>query len=138
MEEDHGQSHFSIIVNNQGNIPLVACKDYRCEHPLQHSVMVAIDHLSSNSIYQRENLLLKYVETNKTKESYLLNGCSIYLTDEPCVMCAMALLHSRIENVFYLNSNPTFGSLGSIYKLHLLKKTNHRFNVYQLKQIENT
>ena len=50
-------------------------------------------------------------------------------------MCSMALLHSRISNVFYLNKNENFGSLGSIYKLHTLKKTNHRFNVYHLQQI---
>lgn len=124
-------------MNNQGNSPLVACQDYRNEHPLQHCTMVAIDYLSSNSIYLRENLLLKYIETkSKRKESYLLNGCSIYLTVEPCVMCAMALLHSRISNVFYINSNDLFGCLGSMHKLHLLKKTNHRFNVYQLKEID--
>lgn len=49
-------------------------------------------------------------------------------------MCAMALLHSRISNVFYLNQNQQMGALGSIYKLHTLKKTNHRFNVYHLEQ----
>jgi len=98
--------------------------------------MVAIDYLSSNSIYSRENLIGKLIEKKeKEKEKYLLNNCSIYLTCEPCIMCSMALLHSRISNVFYFNKNINFGSLGSIYKLHTLKKTNHRFNVYHLQQI---
>jgi tRNA(Arg) A34 adenosine deaminase TadA len=96
--------------------------------------MVAIDLLAANSIYSRENLIEKFIE-KKDKKNYLLNGCSIYLTHEPCIMCAMALLHSRIQNVYYLNKNLNYGALGSIYKLHTLKKTNHRFNVYHLQQI---
>jgi hypothetical protein len=67
MQENQRESHDAIIVNNEGQIPLVGCRDYRTEHPLQHSTMVAIDYLSSNSIY---------------------------LTHEPCVMCTMALIHS--------------------------------------------
>jgi tRNA(Arg) A34 adenosine deaminase TadA len=96
--------------------------------------MIAIDLLSENSIYLKENLLEKFLEKKSINKKYLLNGCSIYLTHEPCIMCSMALLHSRISNVFYLNKNENFGSLGSIYKLHTLKKTNHRFNVYHLQQ----
>ena len=132
MEENNGQSSsYAIIVDNQTNRPLVGCSDYRSEHPLQHSTMVAIDYLSSHSNYHRENLLENFIEKSP-KEKYLLNNCSIYLTIEPCIMCSMALLHSRIETVYYLHRNAQYGSLGSIYKLHSLKKTNHRFNVYHL------
>ncbi len=62
MEESEGESHYAIIVNNEEQIPLVGCRDYRDEHPLQHSTMVAIDYLSSNSIYLRENLIEKFIE----------------------------------------------------------------------------
>ncbi|CAF4801882.1 unnamed protein product [Rotaria sp. Silwood2] len=98
--------------------------------------MVAIDLLAANSVYLRENLVEKFIE-KKEKKAYLLNGCSIYLTHEPCIMCAMALLHSRISTVYYLNKNPNVGALGSMYKLHTLKKTNHRFSVYHLEQINS-
>jgi tRNA-specific adenosine deaminase 3 len=93
--------------------------------------MVAIDFLAANSVYSQPNLLEEFIE-KKEKKAYLLNGCSIYLTHEPCIMCAMALLHSRISTVYYINPNEDFGALGSLYKLHTLKKTNHRFNVYHL------
>jgi hypothetical protein len=62
MEENEGESHYAIIMNNEGNIPLVGCRDYHNEHPLQHSTTGAIDYLSSNSIYLRENLIEKFIE----------------------------------------------------------------------------
>ncbi|CAF2599828.1 unnamed protein product [Rotaria sp. Silwood2] len=136
IQENDKESHCAIIVDNERKIPLVASRDYRHEHPLQHSTMVAIDLLAANSVYLRENLVEKFIE-KKEKKAYLLNGCSIYLTHEPCIMCAMALLHSRISTVYYLNKNPNVGALGSMYKLHTLKKTNHRFSVYHLEQINS-
>ncbi|CAF1444710.1 unnamed protein product [Adineta steineri] len=137
IQDNDQDSHCAIIVDNEQQIPLVGTRDYRHEHPLQHSTMVAIDLLAANSIYSRENFLEKFLE-KKEKKAYLLNGCSIYLTHEPCIMCAMALLHSRISNVYYLKENQHVGALGSKYKLHTLKKTNHRFTVYQLEQINLT
>ncbi|UJR38549.1 hypothetical protein I4U23_031215 [Adineta vaga] len=137
IQGDDKEVHCAIIVDNDGQIPLVGTRDYRHEHPLQHSTIVAIDSLSKNSFYLRENLLEKFLEKSQPKKSYLLNGCSIYLTYEPCIMCSMALLHSRISNVYYLYRNQQYGALGSIYKLHTSKKTNHRFNVYQLETISN-
>ncbi len=77
--------------------------------------MIAIDLLS-------ENLIEKFVEKKEIKKAYWLNGCSIYLTHEPCIMYTMALPHSRISTVFYLNKNPHSEALGSIYRLHTLKK----------------
>ncbi|CAF0831851.1 unnamed protein product [Rotaria sordida] len=136
IQENDKESHYAIIVDNEKQIPLVGSRDYRHEHPLQHSTMVAIDLLAANPIYSRENLLKKFIE-KKDKKAYLLNGCSIYLTHEPCIMCAMALLHSRISTVYYLNKNSHIGALGSRYKLHTLKKTNHRFTVYHLEQINS-
>ncbi|CAF1260032.1 unnamed protein product [Adineta ricciae] len=135
IQDNDEESHCAIIIDNDGQIPLVGSRDYRQDHPLQHSTIVAIDYLSKNSFYHRENLLEKFIEKSEKKKAYLLNGCSIYLTHEPCIMCAMALLHSRISTVYYVKSNQQFGALGSIYKLNTLKKTNHRFLVYQLEDL---
>ena len=43
----------------------------------------------------------------------------------------MALLHSRINRVFYHDSNSFCGALGSKYKLHVQQGFNHHFEVYQ-------
>jgi tRNA-specific adenosine deaminase 3 len=46
-------------------------------------------------------------------------------------MCAMALLHSRIGRVVYALPDPAGGALGSVYRLHVHKQLNHRFDVWK-------
>ena len=67
-----------------------------------------------------------------TNTSYICTDCDVYLTHEPCMMCAMALLHSRVRRVFYLLPDPSLGALGSRVKLHTLHGINHRYEVFRL------
>jgi tRNA(adenine34) deaminase len=43
--------------------------------------------------------------------SWRLNGCTIYVTLEPCVMCLGAIMQSRIETIIYGASDPRFGAI---------------------------
>lgn len=63
---------------------------------------------------------------------YLCTGYSIYLLNEPCLMCSMALIHSRAKRVFYHLPSQPHGSLGTLTKLHTNKNLNHRFEAFQL------
>lgn len=66
---------------------------------------------------------------------YLCTGYDIYLTREPCIMCSMALTHSRARNIFF-NEKRSDGAVCSLVKLQAVKAINHHFQVYHIQSIE--
>ena len=59
-------------------------------------------------------------------KSWRLEGCTIYVTIEPCSMCAGTLLWTRIQRIDYGANDPKGGALGSSYNLFEVKNINHR------------
>ena len=62
-------------------------------------------------------------------ENWRLSGCSIYVSLEPCIMCAGAIVLSRMEHLYYAASDPKFGGCGSIFDIPTERRLNHRVNV---------
>ena len=60
-----------------------------------------------------------------------LTGCTLYVTKEPCPMCAGALLLSRIERVVYGVPDPKMGGNGGALSIHQLKEGFHRYTSVQ-------
>ena len=59
------------------------------------------------------------------KESWRLEKCTLYVTVEPCSMCAGTILWSRIKRVVYGTKDPKGGALGSSYNLFDQPNLNH-------------
>jgi tRNA(adenine34) deaminase len=58
-----------------------------------------------------------------------LNEASIYVTIEPCSMCAGALVLARIRHIYYGAKDPKAGACGSVVNIADHKKLNHRIKV---------
>ncbi len=61
--------------------------------------------------------------------NHRLTGCSLYVTLEPCAMCAMAMVHARIARVVFAASDPKTGAAGSVFDLLADPRHNHRVAV---------
>ncbi|MDR1942299.1 MAG: tRNA adenosine(34) deaminase TadA [Endomicrobium sp.] len=58
--------------------------------------------------------------------NYRLNGCDIYVTIEPCPMCAGALVNARIRKIFFGAFDKKAGACKSVFKITGSSKLNHR------------
>ena len=61
--------------------------------------------------------------------NYRLNGCTIYVTLEPCAMCAAALVHARIAKIAFGAFDPKAGACGSIFNIARHEKLNHKIEL---------
>ena len=58
-------------------------------------------------------------------ENYRLPECELFVTLEPCAMCAMALMHARFKRVVFAATDPKTGAAGSVVDLFAQPKLNH-------------
>ena len=58
-------------------------------------------------------------------QNYRLPGCTLYVTLEPCAMCAMALVHARLARVVFATPDPKTGAAGSVVDLFAEPRLNH-------------
>jgi tRNA(adenine34) deaminase len=61
--------------------------------------------------------------------NYRLNDCTLYVTLEPCAMCAGTMLHARLARVVFGAADPKTGAAGSVFDLLGTDKLNHRIAV---------
>jgi tRNA-specific adenosine deaminase 3 len=76
-------------------------------------------------------------DTGKNGHNYLLTSLTLFTTHEPCIMCSMALLHSRVKEVFYILPMARTGGCGGVACLPRLPSVNHRFTIGHWTEVEN-
>lgn len=83
--------------------------------------------IKDNSVFGHAEIIA-IRKANKKLNSWLLENCDIYVTLEPCTMCAGAILLSRMKRLLYATPEPKFGAAGSIINV-FNQAFNHRVEV---------
>jgi len=113
LASDTDEVPIGAVIVNQGKI---IGRGYNQTEMLKdataHAEMIAITAASNN-------LQSKY-----------LDECELYVTVEPCVMCAGAILLSRINKIYFGTFEPKFGACGSLFNITSSGKYNHTPEVY--------
>lgn len=133
---------FAVVVRN-GNAILEAFDEINM-HPLRHSAMNLIDKMSASQgggmWYKNDSMPMNQ---SYDPSLYLCTDCEVYLTNEPCIMCAMALLHSRVKRVIFYNhsSNNMLANCCPLdksfseKKIHTNPDMNHRFEAWKISEL---
>ncbi len=67
----------------------------------------------------------------KALSNYRLGGCTLYVTLEPCAMCAGAMIHARLDRLVYAAPDPKAGACGSVLQVLNHPQLNHQMQVEQ-------
>lgn len=102
---------------------LFVAEDSRDTHPLNHSVMVAIEKVANSELKRRN-------QGEVDDLGYLCHNLLFYTTHEPCTMCAMALVHSRIGRLTYIHKHPR-GGIQSTYFIGDRRDLNWTFDIWK-------
>jgi tRNA(adenine34) deaminase len=63
--------------------------------------------------------------------NYRLNGCTMYVTLEPCAMCAGAMIHARLDRLVFAVADPKAGAAGSVLSVTNHPQLNHQMALEQ-------
>jgi len=98
------------------------------------AVIVDEERVIARAHNQREQLrdptahaeMIAITQAAEARQSWRLDGCTLYVTLEPCPMCAGAILQARISRVVYGAPDPKAGAVHTLYRLLDDGRLNHR------------
>jgi tRNA(adenine34) deaminase len=98
------------------------------------AVVVMDRHIVGRGCNQREKLadptahaeIIALSAAAAYRQQWRLDGCTMYVTLEPCVMCAGALVLSRIDRLVYAAADPKAGAAGSVFNITSDVRLNHQ------------
>lgn len=75
--------------------------------------------------------MLAIMEACTTLGTWRLTGCQLYVTLEPCIMCAGAIVNARVDQLYYAAPDPKAGGVTSLYQLLNDQRLNHQVKVHE-------
>ena len=81
---------------------------------------------------ENEDLLYHIENDNENNNQYYCEGLYVFIKEEPCMMCSMALIHNRIARLYFCDTNEKEGALISKYSLDNYN-LNHHYLIFQIK-----
>jgi len=125
---------FSGLKDSLGAVVVDPLRDQVIAKTQEHDIPCRVSDLPNNNpLCHCAIAVIEAVSRLPPKEGYYLcSDLDLFITREPCIMCAMAILHSRFQRVFYCEPDALCGALGSVYALHSNQSVNHRFKVYRV------
>lgn len=85
--------------------------------------------IDKNTLAHAEMTAIK--KASKKLGDWRLEGCTMYITLEPCQMCAGAIVQARVDKVVIGSMNPKAGCAGSVLNLLQIAKFNHQVEIEQ-------
>ncbi len=73
--------------------------------------------------------MIAITQAAEARQSWRLDGCTLYVTLEPCPMCAGAIVQARLTMVVYGTTDPKAGAVETLYRLLSDPRLNHRAEV---------
>lgn len=146
----HVPSSFEGDEGADASLPSFTAVDTRmsASHPLRHAAMAVIRQVGDYRAATPASRSVSRAErspqpagadtpsaSEKNGQHYLLTSLTLFTTHEPCIMCSMALLHSRVKEVFYLFPMDATGGCGGVACLPKLEGVNHRFGIGRWKDV---
>ncbi len=112
IAQERGDVPVGAVVVIDGAIAAVGFNQKETNHdPTAHAEMVALRQAAAR------------------RGGWRLTGATLYVTKEPCVMCAAACVAARIDRLVYACADPKGGGAGSVYDLVNDPRLNHRIEV---------
>ena len=69
------------------------------------------------------------IEASRELDAWRLSDCTVYVTLEPCIMCAGLMHQARVRRCVYGAPDPKAGALGTLYQINEDERLNHTFEV---------